>query len=165
MTTEQSPTAHLLEHNRKRSASPRLLLGLALASAVAVGGVAFAVGRMTAPAAAATFPAGNPGGGTDGFQPPGGQAQGPGGFGGFGGGLGLQGTIVSIGEDTLTLETSDGSTITVNLSDDTSYAREESADQGDLNEGDEVRVGVDVAAGSDPQSEEVDASSVTLVQP
>ena len=165
MTTKPTPTAQLLEQSRPRRASRRVLVALALGGALAVGGLAFAVGRITAPAAAATFPGaeGQPPGG---LQGPGGQGQGPGGFGGFGGGgLGVEGTITALDGDTLTLESADGSSITVNLSADTSFAREESAAQQDIAEGDEVRIEIDLGTGTDPGSGEVDASSVTLVQP
>lgn len=164
MTTTPTPTAQLLQKNRPRRTSRRLLVALGLAGALAVGGLAFAVGRITAPAAAATFPGGaQPPGG---FQGPGGQGQGPGGFGGFGGGgLGVEGSITALDGDTLTLETADGSSITVNLSADTAFAREESAAKEDIGEGDEVRVEIELGTGSDLASGEVEANSVTLVQP
>jgi hypothetical protein len=140
-------------------------MAVALGGALAVGGLAFAAGRMTAPTAAA-FPGGGqgPGGGQvpGGFQPPDGQGQGGGGF--PGGGLGLEGTITSLDADTLTIETANGS-ITVNLSDDTTYAREESASTDELTEGDEVRIGIDFAGGGNVGNDQVDASSVTITQP
>lgn len=161
MSTNASPTAELLEKSRRRRTSPRILAALAVAGALAVGGLAFAAGRMTAPAAAA-LPGGGQGPG--GFQGPGGQGPGAGAFGG-GGGLGLEGTITSMDVDSLTLETANGSTITVNLSGDTTYAREENASSDELAEGDQVRIGIDIGAGGNAGNDEVDANSVTITQP
>jgi len=160
MSTNSSPTAELLERNRRRPPSPRIIMAVALGGALAISGLAFAAGRLTAPTAAAFPGAGQlPGG----FQRPGGQ--GPGGSGFGGGGLGLEGTITSLDADTLTLQTADGSTVTVNLSDDTTYAREESAGADEVTEGDNVRIGIEFAGGVNPGSGEVDASSVTITQP
>jgi hypothetical protein len=82
-----------------------------------------------------------------------------------GGGLGLMGTITSLDADTLTLQTADGSTITVNLSGDTTYAREETVSEDELAEGTEVRIGIDFADGRNLGGDEVDASSVTITPP
>jgi hypothetical protein len=144
-----------------------MLAALAVGGAVAIGGLAFAGGRLTAPTAAA-FPGGGSGQGPGGFQPGGFQGpggQGPSGAGFGGGGPGITGTITSLEADTLTLETADGSTITVNLSGDTTYAREESASADELAEDTEVRIGIDFADGANLGSDEVDASSVTITQP
>jgi hypothetical protein len=162
MSTNTSPTAKLLEKSRRRPTSPRIFAALALGGALAVGGLAFAGGRLTAPAAAA-FPGGGGGPGPGGFQGPGGQGPGGGGFGG--GGLGLTGTITSLDADVLTLQTADGSTITVNLSGDTTYAREDTATSDELAEGTDVRIGIDFGDGGNVGSNEVDASSVTITEP
>ena len=103
---------------RRRSATVvNLVLGLAVA--VAVGGVAFAVGRATAPPSAR--------GGFAGGQFPNGQqptgSQGAGGFGGPGGGAGLsiEGSVVSVDADSMTIRTASGATIDVALDDSTAY--------------------------------------------
>ncbi len=102
----------------KPKSSGRLLNAvLAVALLVAVGGVAFAVGRGTAPVAStgrgafqgAGFPAGPnaslaPGASAvPGGFPGGGQ----GGLGGLGGGVTVSGTVQSVTGDTLTIETTD----------------------------------------------------------
>lgn len=166
----RTPTAEMLQKKRPPRTSNRSIVIVSVAGLIAVGGIAFAAGRLTAPALPAGFPGGPQNGGGAGFQPPAGG--GPPDGGGFGGGApggffggGLTGTITSIDGDTLTLETEDGGTITVNLNGGTTYAEEVDAAQSDLDEGDEVRIGIDVGGGFDPGSEEVDASSVTLVEP
>jgi hypothetical protein len=84
---------------------------------VAIGGVAFAVGRMTAPTTPAAFPAagGNFNGGPGGFQPPGGQ-NGQGFPAGALAGPALRSRepITALDGDSLTIEIADGSTVTVN---------------------------------------------------
>lgn len=162
MSTNTSPTAKLLEKSQRRRTSPRILAALAVGGAVAIGGLAFAAGRLTAPTVAA-FPGGGGGQLPGGFPGLGGQGPGGGGFGG--GGLGLTGTITSLDADALTLQTADGSTITVNLSGDTTYARDETASADELAEGTEVRIGIDFGDGRNVGSDEVDASSVTITQP
>jgi hypothetical protein len=94
-----------------------LLMGLA--AAIAIGGIAFAAGRLTAPAAEATT-----GGGT-------GQARGAGQFGGNGqgfpgrgdgfGGISLKGTVSAVSADSLTLKLASGTEVTIPLSSSTTY--------------------------------------------
>jgi len=139
------------------------LLGLALV--VAVGGVAFAVGRMTAPQTAA-FPNGGPGGGNFPGGPgasfvPGGGGNVPGGglFGG--GGLTLEGTVESVSGDTLTIRTADGQTVEVTLPAETTYHTQGSASSADVTSGSTVRVQVDPQAGQG--SNQLTASDVTIV--
>lgn len=110
---------------------------LAIALVVAVGGVAFAVGRTTAPARASV-----PNGGafvpTGSFNP---SAGGPGGgFGGFGGGLTIEGTVKSVEGSTLVIQTSNGQEVTVNLDAGTAYHEATSADASAVAAGDEVTV-------------------------
>lgn len=117
---------------------------LAIALVVAVGGVAFAVGRTTAPARASV-----PNGGgfvpTGSFNP---GAGGPGGgFGGFGGGLTIEGTVKSVEGSTLVIQTSNGQEVTVNLDAGTAYHEATSADANAVAAGDEVTVR---AAGGEP---------------
>ena len=108
-----------------------VLLGVAVA--VAIGGVAFAVGRSTAPAQAATFQRGA------GFR----QRQlrvprraastrtrrrngatgrgGAGRFGLGGGGVTINGTVDSVSADSITITTASGQQVTLSLSGDTAY--------------------------------------------
>jgi hypothetical protein len=145
------------------------MLGLALV--VAVGGVAFAVGRMTAPQAAA-FPNGGPGGGNfpggpgASFEPggsfvPGFGGNGPGG-GLFGaGGVTLEGTVESVSGDTLTIRTADGQTVDVTLPEDATYHSQATASSGDVSSGSNVLVRVEIQAGQG--TNQFTASDVTIV--
>jgi hypothetical protein len=111
---------------------------LAIALVVAVGGVAFAVGRTTAPAQASV-----PNGGgfvpTGSFNP---GAGGPGGGfgGGFGGALTIEGTVKSVDGSTLVIQTANGPEVTVNLDAGTTYHEATSADANAVAAGDEVTV-------------------------
>jgi hypothetical protein len=112
------------------------ILGIALA--VAVGGVAFAVGRTTAPAQASVPNVG-------GFVPtgsfdPGVGVPGGGFGGGFGGGLTIEGTVKSIDGSTLVIQTSNGQEATVDLDAGTTYHEATSADADAVAAGDEVIV-------------------------
>ena len=104
--------------SRKSGSGGRLLnIVLVVAAAVAIGGVAFAVGRNTAPVSASTGT--GRGNGTFGGAFPGrsftpGASGAPGfGRGGFGGALGgagltIQGTVESVDGDTMTIKTANG---------------------------------------------------------
>ena len=102
--------------SRKSSSGGRLLnVVLIVAAAVAVGGVAFAVGRNTAPVSASTGAGrgnGNFGGAVAASRPAPAAQPGfvRGGFGGALGGAGLtiQGTVESVDGDTLTIKTATG---------------------------------------------------------
>lgn len=144
---------------------------LAIAVALAVGGVAFAAGRMTAPAAAA-FPNGGPGGGA--FQGRPGASPGPGG-GGFqpgggiqpGGGLfgagvvTVEGTVESRSGDTLTVRTIDGQTVEITLPADTTYHAQGSATSDDVQSGTDVLVRVNFQPGQG--TNQITADDVTVV--
>ena len=166
MTSELTPTAELLQKQASRGTPPRaIVVALALAGAIAFGGVGFALGRVTAPTP--TF-AGfrNSGNGFPGL----GDGQRPGGFGGGGGvgggrGFGLQGTVTSISGDTLTLQTANGSTVTVKLSSSTTFSKQVAGQRSDITQGATVRVGINFTAGGNPGSGTVDATSLTLVSP
>jgi hypothetical protein len=143
------------------------LLGLALV--VAVGGVAFAVGRMTAPATPTGFTNGVPGGGNFPGGPgasfaPGasfGPGNGPGG-GLFGaGGVTLEGTVESVSGDTLTIRTADGQTVEVTMPEDTTYHSQASASSDEVTSGSDVLVRVDIQAGQG--TNQLTASDVTIV--
>lgn len=143
---------------RKRSGAwVNLLLGAA--AIIAVAGVAFAVGRSTAPVAASsvgTFQGGRnsvvigPGGS---FDPGAVPADGFGGRGMFGsGGPSIEGTIASIDGETMTLKLASGETMTVTLDGDTTYHEATSATVDDVAVGDDVSVrlsGGRVQAGGD----------------
>jgi hypothetical protein len=117
LPTYQPMTARPPARKSSRAGSVALLA----AAFVAVAGLAFAGGRLTAPAAAAAgfggrfpFPSGAPGGGR---QFPGG----PGGFGALGGSLTVQGTVTAVSSDSITLQLSNGSLVTVPLDSQTTY--------------------------------------------
>ena len=120
-----------------------VLLGTALV--VAIGGVAFAVGRATAPVTTAA--AGRTGTGADqggGFFRP--NASGAPGRGGFGGGGGLagavsvQGTVEAIDGSSITIKTASGTTVTLGLNGDTSYHKQAAATAADVTTGSTVIV-------------------------
>src|ERR1700690_3134534 len=93
---------------------------LAVGLLIAVGGVTFAIGRVTAPAPAAAttrFAGGGFGAGGTGVA---GAAGAAGRGAGFGGVL-LTGTVESISGSTMTLKEANGTTVTVDLSGTTTY--------------------------------------------
>jgi hypothetical protein len=139
---------------------------LGLAALVAVGGIAFAIGRNTAPAAAGggNFPGGNfPGGnfapnasgGLGGNFPGGSLApDASGGLGGAftrGGGFNLSGTVESITGDTLTLKTANGQTLEFGLGADTTYASKTPATAADVKPGSKVEVQLQGIGNGQPQ--------------
>ena len=95
---------------------------LAVALVVAVGGVAFAVGRVTAPATTATGRTGFGANGQGGFGPNASGAPG----GGFNGGLGagnvsIQGTVTAVSADSITIQLASGQSITIPTTAQTTY--------------------------------------------
>jgi hypothetical protein len=139
---------------RSKGSSGRLLnIVLGVAIAVAIGGVAFAVGRTTAPASAASTGRGgfanNPNAsfgprasGAPGF------GGGRGGFGGFGGaGLTIRGTVVSVAADTVTIKTANGQTIQVSTGADTTYNTQAPASASDVTQGKTVQVQITPTGG------------------
>ena len=134
---------------------------LALAALVAVGGVSFAGGRLTAPAAAVT---GLPGTGQRGGQGDGQQGNGQGnGFGngqgnGFGNlgragaGVAIKGTIAAVAADHITLRLDSGQTLDIPIDTGTTYHRQTSATSADVTTGAPVLVqmGSNVAGGAGP---------------
>ena len=125
----------------------RLLLVFALV--IAVGGVTFAVGRVTAPASASSGRNGNGFVNGGGAFPSGASASGalPSGATAFGrGGLGgtttINGTVQSMANGTLTLQLADGSTVSVTLSGTTTYHSQAAATAGDVTAGKKVAVQV-----------------------
>ena len=157
----------------KRKSSGRWLNALlAFALLVAVGGVAFAVGRNTAPASAATGGAGT--GATrfgNGGQLPTGSGRpdfaGNGGNGGFGrafagnGQVSITGTVESITADTLTLKTASGQTIQFKLDPSTTYGTEQPASASAVTTGSKVEVGVSFGGGAGGGGPRPQASGAT----
>ena len=138
----------------RRSRGARILNAvLAVAVALAIAGVAFAAGRLTAPAAAfaGRFGNGAPGqifnGNGNGNGNGGGRGQG--GAGGFlaGGGVTIQGTVESITDTTLTLKTASGQTIQVALEGTTTYHAQSDASASDVKTGGTVLVRLNLRGG------------------
>ena len=141
------------------------LLGLALA--VAIGGVAFAAGRLTAPASAAganggrVFTGAGPGGNV-----PGGGYFGRGGNGGAlaGGGAAIQGTVTAVTATSITITTASGQSIEIALDGTTTYHQQASASASDVTTGGTVivRLGLRQPDGSGTATGPT-ASDVTIV--
>lgn len=116
---------------------------LALAAAVAIAGLAFAVGRTTAPPAVSTaftrggFAAGGGGAGT-GAAP--GFASGGAGRAGRGGVFAIEGSVVAVTSDHLTLTLASGQTVQIPLSNTTAYHRSSPATSADVVTGSHVLV-------------------------
>jgi hypothetical protein len=131
---------------------------LFVAALIAVGGIGFALGHVTAPS---TTGAANPSGGPGGFGQGGLPSLAPGQtfnssqFGGAPGndaGIaagvtgGISGTVQSINGSTMTIQEADGTSVTVDLSGDTTYHGETSASSGDVKVGTGVTVQIDTMA-------------------
>ncbi len=128
-----------------------LNVALGVAVLVATAGVAFAVGRTTAPTTAAAQVTANGGNGgrffTNGNGPNGSFAPPAGGFGngngnggrGFGfagaGGLSITGTVDSITDNSVTIKTSTGNTVTIGLDSSTTYHQQADATASDVTAG------------------------------
>jgi len=146
-------TAPVVKPRNKSSRAVNLLLGVAIA--VAIGGVAFAIGRGTAPAAttAGAFP---PNGGqffTDGNGPGNGNGNGGTGpnFGGPGafanGGLTVEGTVTAVSDDAVTITTDSGQEVSVSTTDDTTYHQQAAASADDVTTGSTVQVQLEALGG------------------
>jgi hypothetical protein len=144
-STPLEPVRPTVSAPRRSSFGRWLNLLLAVAAAVAIGGIAFAVGRSTAPAAAGGFGQfrdGNFPGGS--FDPNASFAPGRGGF--FAaGGLTVEGTVQSVSGDTLTIATESGRTVEVTLGADTEYHKQAAGAASDVTTGSKVSVQVDLA--------------------
>ena len=145
--TVSTPPPPVIVAAKKGDRAFRILLAVGLL--VAVGGVTFAVGRVTAPAAATTrggFPNGGfPNRGTG----VGGTGMGAAGLGrgaGFGGVL-VTGTVDSVSGSTMILKEANGSTVTVNLAGTTKYHAQAAATAADVTAGKQVQVQVEIAGG------------------
>ena len=138
---------------RSRSSGSGMLVNvlLGIAVVVAVGGVAFAVGRATAPAAVAATNGrfGNGGfvGGPNASGAPGGGFVGPGGFGGNGG-ISIEGTVTAISADSITLKLASGQTLTIPIDAQTAFHQRASATAADVTSGSTVIVQVQGGRGA-----------------
>jgi hypothetical protein len=148
-------------------------VALGIAVLVSIGGVAFAAGRLTAPAAASSGPGGFGGGGFpgDGNVPsfvPGQGGFGPGGGGGLNGGFGaaggftIEGTVESVDTASMTIRTASGETIEVALDSGTTYHSQASASASDVASGGSVIVRVNFQRGAGANTDTT-ASDVTVV--
>ena len=133
----------------KRRSTRALDIALALAAVLAIGGVAFAIGRATAPAPAQAAPGfdGNGGflrnGGS--FDPGAGGGNGGGprfAFGGGGGALAIDGTVTAVSADSITIKPADGQEVTFSLDGTTSYHQATAGAASDVAVGDDVSVRV-----------------------
>jgi hypothetical protein len=161
--TESTPAPETFQPPSRRRSVTLVNVALGLALAVAVGGVAFAAGRATAPAATrgafanGQFPTGS--------QAPG--ALGGGGLGGARAGLSVEGSVVSIDADSMTIATAAGTTIEVALDGSTTYHQQADAAASAVTTGSDVIVrlsggarGPGAAASDEPTGT---ASDVTIV--
>ena len=129
--------------SRRRSAGLLNLL-LGAAAVIAVGGVAFAIGRSTAPADAVGFVPGpggpallQPGGS---FDPNGGPIVRQGGPGGLRAGLTMDGTVTAVDADSVTIQLASGEEVTFDLDAETTFHEATAADASAIAVGDEVAV-------------------------
>lgn len=151
-----------------RRASRVIDIALALAAVLAIGGVAFAAGRLTAPAGAGpAFARGLAPDGTvvtpDGsFDPNGPRPDGL----ASNGGLAIDGEVTAIDADSITLKLADGQEMTFKLDDTTTYHEAANASSSDVAVGDDVSVKVTggrvVSGGTDNETPEMSASDVTV---
>ena len=128
---------------------------LLVAAFVAVGGISFAIGHVTAPTASAAGNGnGRPGGFGAGFSLAPGQTidpgafSGRGGLGGVAGGVsgGVSGTVQSITSTSVTILQTDGSSVTINLDGTTTYRSAAAASASDVKVGSSVTVEIDTSA-------------------
>jgi hypothetical protein len=115
-----------------------VVLGIALV--VAVGGVAFAAGRVTAPAAAVAPPTGF--GANGGFGPTASGAPGgfTGGLGGLAGGVSIEGTVTAVTADSITVQLASGQSVTIPTDVQTTWHQREPATAADVTTGSTVIV-------------------------
>jgi hypothetical protein len=154
---ESGPAAGDRPAKPARATKPdRATMALLLVAAfVAVGGIGFALGHLTAPtgtgsrAANPTFGRGF-GGARPSLAP--GQTFAPGGGtgSGFGGVGGVSGTVQSIDGSTMTVQLANGTTVIIDLTGSTTYHSETSASAGDVKVGSSVIVQIDASAGASP---------------
>lgn len=166
-TAPSLPTAPLVAAPTRRS--NRLLdLALAGAAVLAIGGVAFAIGRGTAPASASAgfVPGGAIVRGS--FDPGGAGPNGPSRGFALGGNLSIDGTVTAIDADSLTVKLADGQEMTFELDGETAYHQASDASSSDVAVGDDVSVKVSadgrVAGGTPSAAPRLPASDVTVAR-
>ena len=139
------PVAPVAPVARPQKRSSRILdFALLGAAILAVGGVAFGVGRATAPAVAAANGAGTFRG-TNGFRPNGSfdpNAPGRGGAFALGGGLSIDGTVTAVSADSMTIKLASGQEVTFALDSSTAYHQATTASASDVAVGADVSVKV-----------------------
>jgi hypothetical protein len=140
---EQTPLPVPASAPKPRGASAGSIL-LVVAALVAVAGVTFAVGRMTAPTSSGAGNRNVPGNGAfpgGSFRPQGSFA--PGGIGGLGAGsLTIEGTVASVADGEVTVKLSSGTTMQVKTDSSTTYHRAATASSSDVTVGSTVKVQV-----------------------
>jgi hypothetical protein len=142
-------TAPVIPTRRRTSLLTTVLL--VAAAAIAVAGISFAAGRVTAPAAAATvngrqFPGlGN--GGPNGNGNGNGGTAGGGAFRGGFAGLGIRGTVTAVDGSTITVKLANGQEIKVQADSSTTYHQQTSGSASDVTNGKSVIVEVTPGAG------------------
>ena len=166
----QGPAAAVVV--RPRRTSNRLLdMALAGAALLAIGGVAFGVGRATAPAVPAGFDRGAvafPGGNV--VRPNGSFAPGSGrGAFGLNGALSIDGTVTAVTADSMTVKLADGQEMTFALDSSTAYHQASAATSTDVAVGNDVSIklkgGQRVQAGADASAApKLPASDVTVTR-
>ncbi|MGA3029826.1 MAG: hypothetical protein ABSE58_03675 [Candidatus Limnocylindrales bacterium] len=164
--TESDPASAEASSPPKSSGRPpkqdrKTTILLLVAALVAVGGIGFALGHVTAPgstvaARSSGGPGGNGGfgqGGVPSLAP--GQTLNPGQFGGApdaGAGIagsavgGVSGTVQSISGNTITIQEANGTSVTIDLSGTTTYHGETTASSSDVKVGTSVTVQIDTSA-------------------
>jgi hypothetical protein len=155
----------------RRSSSRVLDLALILAAGLAIGGVAFGVGRATAPAVSA---ANGPGTfrGANGFRPDGSfdpnAAPGRGGAFALGGGLSIDGTVTAVSGSAITVKLSDGREVTFTLDASTAYHQSTASTASDVAVGDDVSVklksGRVTSGANSSAAPQLQASDVTVTR-
>jgi len=173
--TPATPVAPVAPVVRPRRGTPILNILLGLAALVAVGGLAFAVGRFTTPASTAASNRGTNGGQFGGPRASG--VPGGGGFGrGFGGTAAIQGTVTATTPTSITISLPNGQAVTFATDGSTTYHRETTGSSSDVSTGKQVIVQVTgrgfgpgasgAPGGTSPAaSGEPTAGSVTVVTP
>jgi len=150
-----------------RGRSRWLDIALALAALLAVGGISFAGGRLTAPAArGAGFGGRADFGGLGGSFAPGGSG-GAGFRGAFGGLRAFEGAVVEITADHLTIKLDSGQTIQIPVSATTAYHSQAAASASDVHAGGRVLVQLQPRAAGTAGSpgQLTPASEITLISP
>jgi len=153
MTPSPQPAQQPIKPPAKQDRTTIALL--VIAALVAVGGIGFALGHVTAPSAAAAANPSGRGGFTRGALPslaPG-QTFNPAQFGGGAAGRGVAGvaggvtgTVQSITPTSITIQEANGTSVTIDLSGNTTYHAAAAASPSDVKVGTSVTVQIDTSA-------------------